>query len=258
MSKAVTFELVEHHIALVTLNRPEARNAVNGDVAAQLEAIVERTNEDPAIRACILTGAGDQAFCAGADLKAVKAGLVATLRTEKGNFAGFVTAPRHKPWIAAVNGFALGGGCEMVLACDMAVADPGARLGLPEVKRGLMALAGGLVRLPRAIPRAIAFEVIATGEPLSAQRAREAGLVNTLSAPGQVVETALDLARKVIANSPIAVQESLRIARNQGELSEPELLAAGMKARAELEKTHDYAEGLRAFAEKRLPDWQGR
>lgn len=258
MSNAVRYEVVDGHIALVTINRPEARNAVDQEVATGLEAIVERTNDDPDIRVCVLTGAGDKAFCAGADLKTVRAGGVTTIRTKKGGFAGFVFADRRKIWIAAVNGFALGGGLEITLACDMAVADPTAQLGLPEVKRGLMALAGGLVRLPRAIPKAIALEAIATGRPFTAQRAFELGLVNHVSAPGGAVERALELAREIAANSPIAVQESMRIARNRNELTEEALIEIGHDARASLEKTDDYAEGLRAFAEKRAPNWTGR
>lgn len=258
MHNAVKYEVVNEHIALVTINRPEARNAVNGDVAAGLEAAVDQTNDDPRIRVCVLTGEGDKAFCAGADLKAVRAGEVKSIRTQRGGFAGFVFADRRKIWIAAVNGFALGGGLEITLACDMAVVDPAAQLGLPEVKRGLMALAGGLVRLPRAIPKAIAYEAVATGEPFSAQRAFELGLVNYVSAPGRAVERALELARSIAANSPIAVQQSMRIARNRGELAEHELIDLGMRARSDLEQTDDYAEGLRAFAEKRKPNWTGR
>lgn len=258
MPEAVKYEVVDDHIALVTINRPEARNSVNADVANSLESIVDRTNNDPRIRACILTGEGDKAFSAGADLKTVRAGGVKTIRTERGGFAGFVFADRRKVWIAAVNGFALGGGFEMVLACDMVVADPTAQLGLPEVKRGLMALAGGLIRLPRTIPKAVAYEAIVTGEPFAAQRAYELGLVNRISEPGRVVEQALELTRSVSRNSPIAVQESIRIARNRNELKEDALIALGLSAREDLEKTDDYAEGLRAFAEKRGPNWTGR
>lgn len=258
MSEAVKYDIVEGHIALVTINRPEARNSVNADVANGLEAIVDRTNDDPRVRACILTGEGDKAFSAGADLKTVRAGGVKTIRTERGGFAGFVFAERRKVWIAAVNGFALGGGFEMALACDMVVADPTAQLGLPEVKRGLMALAGGLIRLPRTIPKAIAYEAIATGEPFTAQRAYELGLVNRVSEPGCVVESALELARSISRSSPIAVQESLRIARNRDELDENALIALGLRAREDLEKTEDYIEGIRAFAEKRSPNWAGR
>ena len=140
----------------------------------------------------------------------------------------------------------------------MVVADPTAQLGLPEVKRSLMALAGGLIRLPRTIPKAVAYEAIVTGEPFAAQRAYELGLVNRISEPGRVIEHALELARSVSRNSPIAVQESIRIARNRNELKEDALIALGLSAREYLEKTDDYAEGLRAFAEKRAPNWTGR
>lgn len=257
MSDAVRYELIDSNIALVTINRPQARNAVNADVARAIEEIVERTNADPAIHVCIITGEGQDAFCAGADLKTVAAGEVASLRTSKGGFGGFVFAQREKIWIAAINGFALGGGCEIALACDMAIADPSAQIGLPEVRRGVMALAGGLVRLPRSIPRAIALEAISTGNPFSAERAYQLGLINHVSAPGKVVERAIALARDITRNSPIAVRESVRIARNDSELTEVELIELGMRARADLEKTEDYAEGLRAFVEKRPPKWRG-
>ena len=149
---AVTVEIGTDHVALVTINRPEARNAVNGAVAAGLEAAIDQTEANPDIWAVIITGTGTQAFCAGADLKEISAGRGAGLRTERGGFAGFVHAPRTKPWIAAVNGPALAGGCEIVLTCELVVAAEGAVFGLPEVKRGLMAVAGGLYRLPR-VPR---------------------------------------------------------------------------------------------------------
>ena len=168
---AVLFERAGAHVALVTINRPAARNAVNGAVAQGMEAAVRETEADPAIRAVVLTGAGDAAFCAGADLKEVSAGGGAALWTEGGGFAGFVFAPRTKLWIAAVNGAALAGGTEIALACDLVVAAESASFGLPEVKRGLIAAAGGLYRLPRALPRAIALELIATGGRIDARRA---------------------------------------------------------------------------------------
>jgi len=150
---AVLIERAADHVALVTINRPAARNAVNGAVASGLEAAIDQTEADPDIWAVIITGAGNQAFCAGADLKEISAGRGAGLRTERGGFAGFVHAPRTKPWIAAVNGPALAGGCEIVLTCELVVAAEGAVFGLPEVKRGLMAVAGGLYRLPRVLPQ---------------------------------------------------------------------------------------------------------
>lgn len=254
----VLFEVIEPHIALVTINRPEARNAVNGAVAAGLEAAVERVEADPDLWAAVLTGAGPHAFCAGADLKEVSAGNSKSLATERGGFGGFVRAKRSKLWIAAAQGHALAGGLELLLACDLAVAADTANLGLPEVKRSLVAGAGGVFRLPRALPKAIALQMIATGEPIPATRAAQFGLVNAAVPAEAVVATALDLARRVCANAPIAVRESLRVARQALDLSEADLWEISAKASALVRTTEDFREGPRAFVEKRAPRWVGR
>ncbi|KEQ52406.1 enoyl-CoA hydratase-related protein [Sphingobium chlorophenolicum] len=253
--------LIEHpvaHVALVTINRPDARNAINGAVARGLEQAVIETEANDDIRCVVLTGAGDRAFCAGADLKEISAGRVGDLVTRDGGFAGFVRAARQKPWIAAVNGAALAGGTEILLACDMSVVSEDASFGLPEVKRGLAALAGGLYRLPRGLPRAVALELIATGEPLSADRALGFGLINRVVPKGEVVTQALALAEIIAANAPIAVRESLVIARDAYNLSEKELEAASDALGTRLALTEDYREGPRAFVEKRAPRWTGR
>ena len=177
LHEAVLFEVIEPHIALVTLNRPEARNAVNGAVAAGLEQAVVRIESDPDLWVAILTGTGP-VFCAGADLKEVSSGNGAALSTPNGGFGGFVRAKRTRLWIAAAQGHALAGGLELLLACDLAVAADTANFGLPEVKRSLVAGAGGVFRLPRAIPKAIALEIITTGDPIPATRAAQYGLVN--------------------------------------------------------------------------------
>ena len=255
---AVLFEVVEPHIALVTINRPEARNAVNGAVAQALEAAVARVEQDPEIRAAILTGAGPHAFCAGADLKEVSAGRGNTLGTERGGFGGFVRAPRAKAWIAAAQGHALAGGLELLLACDMAVAAETATFGLPEVKRSLVAAAGGVFRLPRALPRAIALEMIATGDAIPAARAAQFGLVNQVVPAAEVREAALALARRIVAAAPVAVRESLSIARRAGELDDAALWALSGAASARIRETEDFREGPRAFVEKRAPRWTGR
>ncbi|MCU5784480.1 enoyl-CoA hydratase/isomerase [Alcanivorax balearicus MACL04] len=257
-NNAVTLERLGDHIALVTLNRPQARNAVNGDVAQGLEAAVKTTEADNDIRAVILQGSGDKVFCAGADLKEISAGNAHRLVTKEGGFAGFVHSPRRKVWIAALNGLALAGGLEIALTCDLRVASPKVAFGLPEVKRGLVALAGGLYRLPRNLPRAIALELIATGNTLDARRAYDFGLVNRLVEADQVLDTARELAETIAANAPIAVQESLVIARLTHDLDEAALIAAGDKAREYLVTTEDYQEGPRAFIEKREPVWTGR
>lgn len=254
----VTLELISSHVALVTLNRPEARNAVNAEMARALGDMVQRTEADADIRAVVLAANGGQVFCAGADLKVVASGGAATLFTPEGGFAGFVDAPRTIPWIAAVDGLALAGGLEILLACDIRVASPRSAFSLPEVKRGLMALAGGLYRLPRALPRAVALELIVTGENLPAERAWQLGLVNYLMESEQVLPKALAVAEIIAGNAPIAVQQSLHVARNAIDYDEVELKRMSRQARDYLVTTDDYAEGPRAFVEKRAPVWRGR
>ncbi|MCY1201492.1 Enoyl-CoA-hydratase [compost metagenome] len=257
---AVTVERLPGHVALVTIDRPEARNAVNGDVASGLEAAVDATEADDDIRAVVLTGAGREAFCAGADLKEVSAGRGSALRTERGGFAGFVYRERSKPWIAAVNGKALAGGTELVLACDLVVAVRQAAFGLPEVLRGLIAAAGGLYRLPRAIPPNIALELILTAGQLDAERAHGFGLVNRLVADVDALrEAALALAAEIARNGPVAVRQSLRVAReaNSG-LDEAALRALTRDAFERVAASEDFKEGPRAFIEKRAPRWSGR
>lgn len=254
----VLFEVVEPHIALVTINRPEARNAVNGAVAAGLEAAIERIESDPDLWVAILTGAGPHAFCAGADLKEVSSGRGSTLSTAKGGFGGFVRARRTKLWIAAAQGHALAGGLELLLSCDLAVAAETANFGLPEVKRSLVAGAGGVFRLPRALPKAIALEMIATGDPIPASRAGAFGLVNAVVPASEVMAAALALARRVTVNAPIAVRESLGVARQAYDRTEPELWEISTAASRLVTSTEDFQEGPRAFVEKRPPRWVGR
>jgi enoyl-CoA hydratase/carnithine racemase len=254
---AVLFQYLSEHVALVTLNRPGARNAVNGALTAALDEIVWRTEADPQIWISILAASGEKAFCAGADLKEVAAGRAALLTTARGGFAGFVDAARRKPWIAAPNAPALGGGLELCLACDMVVAAESATFGLPEVHRGVLALAGGLYRLPRAIPRAIALEMIATGRPIDTGRAVQLGLINQTAPPNQAVPVALQLALQVCEGSPLAIRESLAIARIAAEESVNDLRQLGREAMARVAATQDFREGLRAFADRTKPRWTG-
>lgn len=245
------------HVALVTLNRPDARNAVSAELAASLEGVVRQTEADPDIRVVVLTGAGDKAFCAGADLKAVAAGQADALFRADYGFAGITDAPRGKAWIAAVNGPALAGGLEIALSCDMIVAADGASFGLPEVKRSLVAAAGGIYRLPRRLPRAIALELIATGDALDGARAHALGLVNYLVPAAQLLDQALALAARIAANAPAAVRESLGIARQADDLTDTQLGRMSHEALARIALTDDFREGPRAFVEKRAPRWTG-
>ncbi|MEU6715105.1 crotonase/enoyl-CoA hydratase family protein [Nonomuraea sp. NPDC046802] len=244
------------HIMLITLNRPEARNAVNRAMTRAVGQALDEAAADTAIRAVILTGAGDKAFCAGADLKEVARGEFSTEGCEPHwGFAGCVTHPIAKPVIAAVNGFALGGGTEIALWADLVVASETARFGLPEVKRGIIAGAGGAFRLAAQLPTKVAMEILLTGEPVTAADALRLGLVNRVVPQEQVVPAALALAETVSANAPLAVQASKRIARGISEQDAWERTAAESAA---LMRSADAKEGPRAFAEKRAPVWEGR
>lgn len=240
--------------ALVTLNRPEARNAVNPAITDAMTTVLDSLAADGDVRAVVLTGAGE-VFCAGMDLKAAAAGKAHGSSHPEHGFGSLTTRDFRKPMVAAVNGAALAGGFELVLACDLCVASSAARFGIPEVRRGLMAVAGGLIRLPRRIPRAVALELAMTGDAIDAERARELGLVNRVVDAGSVVDEALRLAERIAENAPLAVRTSRRIIRESADLDE----SAAWDLQAELARevfTHDDArEGPRAFAEKRPPRW---
>ncbi|MEZ5735513.1 MAG: enoyl-CoA hydratase-related protein [Novosphingobium sp.] len=252
------FDVIDDGIALVRLNRPRARNAIDIDTAQALFAAVERIEAEATLRVGILASSTAGMFCAGADLKVIAAGRGQELRPGGAGFAGFVDALRDKPWIAAVDGPALGGGTELCLACDMTVATPTTRFGLPEVKRGLMANGGGVSRLMRVLPRNVALELIATGEPFTAEFAAHYGMVNRLAEPDALIDEALGLARAVVANAPVSVAESLRIARAANDHSDPEMRRLSSERMKVVMATEDAKEGPRAFAEKRPPVWQGR
>ena len=254
----VLFEVVDDHIAVVTLNRPDKRNAVNGAVASALDYLVKKIEADDSLRVAVLASSSQGVFSAGADLAELSAGRGAALGTKDGGFAGFVDQPKIKPWIAAVTGPALAGGCELALACDMIVASDDSRFGLPEVKRGLFAAAGGVHRLPRALPRAVALEIIATGDPLDVARAHAFGLVNYVVPNAQVKDRALDLARAISINAPLSVRESLKLARLANELSDAEMRRLSNQAARIVMTSEDAREGPLAFLQKRAPVWQGR
>ena len=251
----VNFE-IRDRIAIITLNRPEARNAVSQQLAEDLEAAIDRLEADDALWIGILCGNGP-AFCAGADLKAIASGE-ARLTTKRGGFAGLVRRVRTKPLIAAVEGPAVAGGTEIVLSCDLVVASTTARFGLPEVKRSLVANAGGLFRLPRALPINVAMEMALTGDDLNAEAAHRHGLVNRLVQPGQALATAVELAEAVNANAPLAVRASRRVVLAARLLEDDEAFEVAADATREVFRTEDFREGPRAFVEKRSPIWTGR
>jgi len=256
----VDYEL-DGHVAVITINRPEARNAVNGEVAQGIEAAIDQLEADDEAWVGIITGARTEKgyiFCAGADLKAMSTdpgGMV----TQRGGFAGIVQRERTKPIIAAVDGPALAGGTEVVLACDLVVASRTAVFGVPEVKRNLVAGAGGLFRLPRKLPRNIAMELVLTGQlDFPAERAHHFGLVNHLCEEGEALAEAKVLAGRITENAPLAVRESRRIVIEATD--QPDEVGWRMSGEGMMKMfgTEDFSEGLTAFIEKRPPQWKGR
>lgn len=258
MSNLVKFDKRDDHIAIITLDRPEKRNAVNMEIAQGLDAAVKRVEADPDIWVAILTSSNDRVFCAGADLAEVAAGNGRNLYTKDGGFAGFVYHPRTKPWIAAPMGVTVAGGLELCLGCDMIVAADNCSFGVPEAKRSLIAGAGGVTRMPKRIPTAVAIEMIATGDPISAERAYQVGLVNRVVSLANVLDEAIALAKAIAANAPLAVREGISVAKASGMLSDADGQKLADEALARLQATDDYREGPLAFVEKRPPVWKGK
>jgi enoyl-CoA hydratase len=244
-------------LAVVKINRPEARNAVNGAVAQGIEEAIDKIEADDGIWVGILTGE-PPVFCAGADLKEINSGNAAALQTKRGGFGGITQRERTKPIIAAVDGPALAGGTEIVLSCDLVVASTTATFGIPEVKRSLVAAAGGLFRLPRKIPFNVAMELALTGDPISAELAHHHGLVNRLCEPGQALEVATALAEQVCANAPVAVRETRKILLEATTAPDEVGWKMSMEGMAKAMSSEDFSEGLTAFIEKRPPQWKGR
>jgi len=260
MSDIVQYE-TQGRVAVITLNRPEARNAVNGDVARGMEAALDQLEADPEVWIAVLransAGQSKPVFCAGADLKAINAGQAGDLNTKRGGFAGFVYRERVKPVIVAVDGLATAGGCEIVLGCDLVVASTQASFGLAEVKRNLIAGAGGLFRLPRAIGQAAAMEAILTGEPFTAQRAYDLGLVSRLVEPGEAFNEAMKLAAQITAAAPLAVYASRKVVLAAAYEDDETLKQLTNSEFAKVIASADTKEGLTAFIEKRTPNWKG-
>ncbi len=245
------------HIALVTLNRPDARNAISPEVSQAMAGLLDEIEADDELRAVVLTGAGE-VFSAGADLKVVAAGRGMDIARGKGGFAGIVRRDFPKPIIAAVNGPSLAGGFEIVLSCDLVVAADTARFGIPEVQRGLMAAAGGLIRLPKRVPLAVALELAMTGDPIDASRALALGLVNRVVARDQVVADACTLAERIGENSPIAVRLSRQLVKEAAELPEADGWCRTNELAVQIFASGDAVEGATAFAEKRKPVWKSK
>ena len=242
-------------ILVMTLNRPDQRNAVNAALAAGLAAGLDELDADDGLSIGVITGAG-RGFCAGMDLKAFVAGE--SPHVPGRGFAGIAERAAAKPLIAAIEGFAVAGGLEVALACDLICAARGARMGIPEVKRGLVAAAGGLLRLPRGLPRNIAMELALTGDPILAERAAELGLVNRLAEPGQALATALELAEAIAHNGPLALAASKRILTEAADWPEAEFFSRQAEISGPVLASEDAREGATAFAQKRPPVWKGR
>ena len=242
-------------VLLITINRPDQRNAVNAAVSEGIAAAVEELDSDQSLSVGVLTGAG-KGFCAGMDLKAFVAGERPHVPGR--GFAGIVERPPVKPLIAAVEGFAVAGGLEVALACDLIVASRGARLGIPEVKRSLVAAGGALLRLPRVLPRTVAMELALTGEPILAERAYELGLVSRLAEPGETVDRALEVAEAIAANAPLALAATKRILTEAVDWPDSEFFERQKAIADPVARSEDAREGATAFAERRDPVWRGR
>jgi enoyl-CoA hydratase/carnithine racemase len=247
------------HVGVIRINRPEVRNVVDGEVAEGIESALDAFDADDDVFVVVLTGTGEKAFCAGMDLRAfAKQGPRGPYFTEKGGFGGVARRERQKPLVVAANGMAVGGGMEMALAADCVVADENARFGLAEVKVGLIAGGGGAIRLAKHVPRAVALEMVMSGDLIRAQRAYEVGLVNAVTPAGGALDGALELANRIAAASPVAARVSRRLLLETLELTDEESWARSMDAARIVLRSDDCKEGQRAFLEKRAPVWTGR
>jgi enoyl-CoA hydratase/carnithine racemase len=246
------------NVEILTINRPEARNAINGAVTKAMSTIMDELADDADCWVVVVTGSGDKAFSAGMDLKAFSSGEGGDIMRASGGFAGLTQRDFPKPIIAAVNGSALAGGFEIMLSCDLVVAADHATFGIPEAKRGLIAGAGGLIRMPKRLPMAVALELAMTGDPIDAQRALALGLVNKVVPAEDLLDEAVALAERIAANAPLAVRYSKSVMRRAADLPESEGWAINAEAVGVVFSSADAMEGPIAFAEKRAPRWQGK
>lgn len=244
----------EDGVLIVTINRPEAKNAMNKAAAEGIAAAMDQLESDPSLRCAILTGAGGT-FCSGMDLKGFLRGEMPTAGSR--GFGGLTQWTPSKPVIAAVDGFALAGGLELAIACDLIVANKDAKFGIPEAKRGLAAAGGGLLRLPYQIPYRLAMELALTGDFIDAQRALAVGLINA-AVDGPSLDAAKALAAKIAANGPLAVAGSKKVVRAARDWNEEEMWAKQMEVLGPIFVSADAREGAAAFAEKRAPNWTGK
>jgi enoyl-CoA hydratase/carnithine racemase len=246
------------HVEILTINRPEARNAINGAVSRAMSAAMDELTEDADCWVVVITGSGDKAFSAGMDLKAFSSGEGGDIIGASGGFAGVTQRDFPKPLIAAVNGSALAGGFEIMLSCDLVVAAEHATFGIPEAKRGLIAAAGGLIRMPKRLPMAVALELAMTGDSIDAGRAYTLGLVNKVVPGDALVAEAVALAERIAANAPLAVRYSKSVMKRAAEVPESEGWSINQEAVGVVFSSADAMEGPVAFAEKRAPNWQGK
>jgi enoyl-CoA hydratase/carnithine racemase len=246
------------HIEILTINRPEARNAINGGVSKAMSTAMDELVDDPDCWVVVITGSGDKAFSAGMDLKAFASGEGGDIIGASGGFAGLTMRDFPKPIIAAVNGSALAGGFEIMLSCDLVVAAEHATFGIPEAKRGLIAGAGGLIRMPKRLPMAVALELAMTGDPIDAERAQSLGLVNKVVPAATLLDEALALAERIAANAPLAVRYSKSVMKRAADVPESEGWKINQEAVGIVFSSADAMEGPVAFAEKRPPNWQGK
>ena len=253
MSEAVLVQ-VDNGVMTVTINRAEQKNAINLEVAQGIAAAMDELDANPDIRSAILTGAGGT-FCAGMDLKAFVEGVFPHVPGK--GFGGLVEAPPRKPLIAAVEGYALAGGFELAMACDLIVASEASKFGIPEAKRGLVAGAGGLMRLPRQLPKRVAMELALTGDFMSAARAESMGMINRVVPAGQALAAATELAQKIAENGPMSLTTSKAVINQQEDWTAENMWAKQQELVGPIFSSHDAIEGAKAFAEKRKPNWKG-